>query len=85
MNGVFCLSFQNTIKTEFSDCTVITIAHRLNTIMDYNKILVLAQVNKTVNTWVFTEGSIIVYNGDPKFGHVRISNSYQLSGFQTAK
>lgn len=35
--------FQNTIKTEFADCTVITIAHRLNTILDYNKILVLSQ------------------------------------------
>ena len=34
---------QNTIKNEFADCTVITIAHRLNTIMDYNKILVLSQ------------------------------------------
>jgi len=33
---------QKTIKTEFADSTVITIAHRLNTIMDYTKILVLA-------------------------------------------
>ncbi|KAI1722936.1 ABC transporter transmembrane region domain-containing protein [Ditylenchus destructor] len=32
---------QNTIKSEFSDATVITIAHRLNTIMDYDRILVL--------------------------------------------
>ena len=27
---------QKTIRTEFAECTVITIAHRLNTIMDYD-------------------------------------------------
>ncbi|XP_065898603.1 multidrug resistance-associated protein 1-like isoform X2 [Dysidea avara] len=32
---------QRTIRTEFANCTVITIAHRLNTIMDYDRILVL--------------------------------------------
>ncbi|XP_065206378.1 multidrug resistance-associated protein 1-like [Planococcus citri] len=32
---------QKTIRDEFSDCTVITIAHRLNTIQDYDKILIL--------------------------------------------
>ncbi|XP_058536855.1 multidrug resistance-associated protein 1 isoform X1 [Ochotona princeps] len=32
---------QSTIRTQFNDCTVLTIAHRLNTIMDYNRVIVL--------------------------------------------
>lgn len=32
---------QNCIKTKFKDTTVITIAHRLNTIADYDKIIVM--------------------------------------------
>ncbi|XP_064405656.1 multidrug resistance-associated protein 1-like [Halichondria panicea] len=32
---------QKTIRTEFADSTVITIAHRLNTIMDYDMVMVL--------------------------------------------
>uniref|UniRef100_A0A915D418 Uncharacterized protein n=1 Tax=Ditylenchus dipsaci TaxID=166011 RepID=A0A915D418_9BILA len=34
---------QRTIRDEFSDSTVITIAHRLNTIMDYDRIIVLEE------------------------------------------
>jgi len=34
---------QETIRSEFSDCTIVTIAHRLNTVIDYDRILVLDQ------------------------------------------
>lgn len=32
---------QHTIRTKFSSCTVLTVAHRLNTIMDSDKVLVM--------------------------------------------
>jgi ATP-binding cassette subfamily C (CFTR/MRP) protein 1 len=34
---------QATIRSEFKDCTVLTIAHRLNTILDSDTIVVLGQ------------------------------------------
>lgn len=37
------LLIQNTIKNEFNDCTVLCIAHRLKTIINYDKIIVLNQ------------------------------------------
>ncbi|CAH8607404.1 unnamed protein product [Heterobilharzia americana] len=34
---------QETIRREFSSCTVLTIAHRLNTVLDYDRVLVLEE------------------------------------------
>ena len=34
---------QKTIRTEFQNCTIITIAHRINTIMDYDRVILFSQ------------------------------------------
>lgn len=38
---MYIILFQKTIRTQFNDCTILTIAHRLNTIMDSDRVMVL--------------------------------------------
>ena len=34
---------QNTIREQFSDCTIFTVAHRLNTVLDYDRLVFLSK------------------------------------------
>jgi ABC-type multidrug transport system fused ATPase/permease subunit len=53
---------QKTIRTKFADCTVLTIAHRLNTIMDSDRVLVM----ELGTTMEFDHPHVLLQN---KVGH----------------
>lgn len=58
---------QTTIRTEFSDCTILTIAHRLNTILDSDRVLVLEN------------GKVVEYNSPTVLLADRRSRFYALA------
>ncbi|XP_048248325.1 multidrug resistance-associated protein 1-like isoform X3 [Haliotis rufescens] len=59
---------QATIRTEFAECTVLTIAHRLNTILDYNRIMVLdaGKIREYENPQVLLQDTDSIFYGMAK-------------------
>ncbi|KAL7748648.1 hypothetical protein RI367_006059 [Sorochytrium milnesiophthora] len=61
---------QRTIRTEFKDCTVLTIAHRIDTIMDSDRILVLDQGHVAE----FDSPQVLLQNQDSAFTRLVVSS-----------
>ena len=59
VDGDIDANIQNILRTQFKNTTVLTIAHRLNTIEDYDKILVMD--NGKVCSIVKNKRNIISY------------------------
>lgn len=62
---------QQTLRSQFAHCTVLTIAHRLHTVMDYDKILVLDE-GKVV---AFDSPQRLLQDPDSLFSHLVASAS----------
>lgn len=60
---------QQTIRTVFADCTVLTVAHRLHTIMDSDRVLVLDN-GKLIE---FDKPHILLKNEDSAFQNMTIA------------
>ncbi|KAJ3337883.1 hypothetical protein HDU93_000383 [Gonapodya sp. JEL0774] len=56
---------QETIRKEFSDCTIITIAHRIGTVLDYDSIVVLGPTPPVAVGEPAGEGGTVLECGPP--------------------
>lgn len=74
---------QTTIRQKFKDCTVLTIAHRLNTIMDSDKVLVMdagRAVEFAPPYELLTESKIkVFYNMVKETGHTNFDNLLKIA------
>ena len=73
---------QATIRKEFSDCTVLTIAHRLNTIMDSSRVLVLdaGKIAEFDSPQALLRNDQSVFHGMAKEAGLLQNNNTQHSG-----
>lgn len=52
-------AIQKTLRQEFAEATVLTVAHRLNTIMDSDKIVVMEKVRPILHVNIFPPTSLV--------------------------
>ncbi|CAG2101235.1 unnamed protein product [Medioppia subpectinata] len=84
---------QTTIRHKFSDCTVLTIAHRLNTIMDSDRVLVLdaGEIVEFDEPFVLLQRNGQLYDmcrktGEHMFNHLlNMAKESQLKRFNTTQ
>ncbi|XP_048505778.1 probable multidrug resistance-associated protein lethal(2)03659 isoform X2 [Athalia rosae] len=71
------LLIQKTIRKKFADCTVLTIAHRLNTVVDSNRLMVMdaARIVEFNHPYVLLQNSQgFMYNMVRQMGHCMAQN-----------